>query len=327
MRIHITTCYPQHDGQHMVDWLKKAANLDSHGKHKWWDDPETADAILFFEGHAGMDPLRLGVLFNPIYRKYRQKCFLYHDGDYAYPFMPGLYPSLLKEHHKPGWCEGAPYFARQAVNEAVTAAADLNPERKWLASFIGANNCPVRKAMLNWSHPLIHLKDTTGLHAWEMDAKSRQKYETEYAQICGESKAILAPRGLGPSTYRLYEAMEIGRCPIILSDSWVPPLGIDWIQCSIKLPESSANDTEPIVDRLGKEDIEEKGDAASEQFINRLSTPHAWDYVATQVEALTASAKHEVGWGSIVKTLKTKHRRIVLGSIRRSIKKNRKLFS
>lgn len=328
MKLFVTTHYPQHDGTHMLDWIKASAAADVHRKHQLWDDPETADAILFFEGHAGTDPLRLGILFNPIYRKYKDKCFLYQDGDYAYPFMRGLYPSLLKEHHRPGWCEGAPYFARQAVNDAVTAAVDLNPERKWLASFVGANNCAVRTTILSWKHPQIYVQDTTGKHAWQMPAEDRKRYEASYAQVCAESQAILAPRGLGPSTYRLYEAMEIGRCPIILSDDWIPPPHIDWGGCSVRLSESNANDAKEIVNAISMENIDEKGSRAAEIFKQAIDTPHAWHYIATQMEALAGTTRGKTSnLTAFSKALKSSHGSIVLGSILRSLRKGGRMFS
>lgn len=328
MKLFVTTHYPQHDGTHMLNWIKASAAADVHRKHQLWDDPETADAILFFEGHAGIDPLRLGILFNPIYRKYKDKCFLYQDGDYAYPFMRGLYPSLLKEHHRPGWCEGAPYFARQAVNEAVTAAVDLNPERKWLASFVGANNCAVRAEILSWKHPQIYVQDTTGQHAWQMPAEDRKRYEASYAQVCAESQAILAPRGLGPSTYRLYEAMGIGRCPVVLSDDWVPPPGIDWGSCTVRLPESFAHEAARIVEALSKENFEERGLSAKEQFAEVIDLPYAWHYIATQIEALSRTLPAKTSrMGALSKALRSRHRSLVIGSMRRSLTRKRRIFS
>ncbi len=37
-----------------------------------------------------------------------------------------------------------------------------------------------------------------------------------------------APRGIGASSVRIFEAMRAGRAPVIISDDWiVPPVG-DW---------------------------------------------------------------------------------------------------
>ncbi|MFQ3588621.1 MAG: hypothetical protein SNJ76_13295, partial [Fimbriimonadaceae bacterium] len=127
MKLFIETLYPSFDGEHMRRWLFESAIL-SKSDSKLASSPETADAILFFCGHAGPDALKIGVLFHPLYRRYRDKCFLYHDGDFAVPLLPGLYPSLLAKDHRPGYAEGCPYYARQAVNQAVTEAAARESE-------------------------------------------------------------------------------------------------------------------------------------------------------------------------------------------------------
>ncbi|WP_041226050.1 exostosin domain-containing protein [Crinalium epipsammum] len=49
---------------------------------------------------------------------------------------------------------------------------------------------------------------------------------------------VLCPRGLGCSTYRLFEAMASARCPVIISDDWVPIEEIDWEKCSVIVKES-----------------------------------------------------------------------------------------
>jgi hypothetical protein len=48
---------------------------------------------------------------------------------------------------------------------------------------------------------------------------------------------VLCPRGIGTSTFRLFETMQSGRVPVILSDAWVPSAGIDWNAVSLRVPE------------------------------------------------------------------------------------------
>ncbi len=51
------------------------------------------------------------------------------------------------------------------------------------------------------------------------------------------SKFVLCPRGRATVSIRLFETMELGRVPVILSDEWVPPDGPDWPGCSLRVPE------------------------------------------------------------------------------------------
>ena len=59
-----------------------------------------------------------------------------------------------------------------------------------------------------------------------------------YLSLLMRSKFILCPRGIGTSSWRLFETMKAGRVPVIISDQWVPPEGPSWLECSIRVPES-----------------------------------------------------------------------------------------
>jgi hypothetical protein len=57
----------------------------------------------------------------------------------------------------------------------------------------------------------------------------------------------------------LFEAMELGRCPVIISDDWVPIDGVPWNECSIAIKEKDIKHCAEILtaqesnaERLGK---------------------------------------------------------------------------
>ena len=319
MRLHLQALYPAEDGAHMLGWLRQAFGAAGLAD-SLTDSPDRADAILLFAGHAGPDALRFAALLHPLRRRFPAKTLLYHDGDFALPILPGLYPSLLRRHHRPGWAEGAPYFARQAVNEAVSKAAGLEPARRWLASFVGANNAPVRTAILGWQDARVYVKDTTGRHAWLMPPEERAKYEADYAAVCAESRFILAPRGIGPSTYRQYEAWEIGRPPVILSDDWVPPPELPWEEAALRLPESSASDPSSLLDGLEKVDDRSMGRAGREIHESFLEPAPAARYLFRRLEALRNAAPRPLSTAGAVRLiLASPHRRVFAISLKRMI--------
>jgi hypothetical protein len=53
-----------------------------------------------------------------------------------------------------------------------------------------------------------------------------------------ESKFILCPRGMCPSSVRLFETMKAGRVPVVISDEWVPPPEVPWREFAIVVRES-----------------------------------------------------------------------------------------
>ena len=275
---------------HADGWLRDAARLDVHGKHVVTDDPEAADAILFMEGHSGEDILMEEVLRHPLRRRFAGKSFLYQDGDYAFPLMRGVYPSLRVPHVHAGLATGGVYLARIEENKSVTRARDLQVPQDLLYSFVGANNCAVRHRILQTKVPDTLAMDTSGRHAWLLSTEERAAYENEYALVCARSRFMLAPRGIGPSTYRLYEAMELGRCPVILADDWVPPPFIPWEAFSIRVPESQVDQLPQL---LADKPYEALGRAARQAWEDYVDRPHCFHYLAESLRLLLEHGHNE----------------------------------
>ena len=58
-----------------------------------------------------------------------------------------------------------------------------------------------------------------------------------------QSRLVLAPRGAGQHSYRLFEAMSAGRVPVVLADDYALPMSefVDWDACSFRVPEARAS--------------------------------------------------------------------------------------
>jgi len=78
----------------------------------------------------------------------------------------------------------------------------------------------------------------SAIHVVNTTFHSHSDYEKKaFVDSILDSKFVLCPRGWFPVTYRLFEVMELGRCPVIISDQWVPIQGIPWDECTIQVPE------------------------------------------------------------------------------------------
>jgi hypothetical protein len=253
MQVHVLSAFPGppvDPNNFAFLWLRESAEQDPFGEHRLTDDPGQADIILFVENHAHNDPYSLSVRHHPVYRCFSEKCFVYHDDDYAVAALRGIYPSIRKRDYFADRCRSAGYVARIAQNEAIR----YNPAprtRKWLYSFLGEANSPVRLDLLAGTHRdgLIH--NTTGLRLWQMDpGPARDQFMANYAEAILDSQFVLCPAGYGPSTYRLFEAMEMGRAPVILSDEWVPPPGPEWDEFSVRVPEGVVGQLPSILSKF-----------------------------------------------------------------------------
>jgi hypothetical protein len=225
-------------------WLQESAEQDPFGQHHLVDDADQADVILFAENHPYChgNPYCLSVRRHPVYRRFPEKCFVYHDDDSAVAVLRGIYPSIRKRDYLVDRCRSAGYIARVAENDAIRY--DPTPRtRRYLYSFLGEANSEVRFALLSNVHPNGLIRDTTGTRLWQMEpGLKRDLFMTQYREAILDSQFVLCPAGFGPATYRLYESMEMGRAPVILSDEWVPPQGPRWDEFSVRIPECRASE-------------------------------------------------------------------------------------
>lgn len=209
-------------------------------EHELVSDPDAADLILFVEYHPWHDPYFFDVLRHPLRRRHPHKCVLYTDADRIVPLMPTLNPSIERWQYRPALCRAFPYVTREYRNDAVEAGPlPADADRRYLFSFAGASDThPVRARILALRVPDAHLIDTGAQRAWRLQGEDKRRYESAYVDACRDSAFVLCPRGAGPSSYRLYETMQLGRAPVVISDAWVPHDGPAWDSFCIRVREA-----------------------------------------------------------------------------------------
>lgn len=216
--------------------LRKSAKASR--THTLTPDPAAADVILFAELYgAGMFFER--VRRHPFVRQYREKCFLFCSNDFFIPFLPGIYASIEKR-----WASArtrAGFYVAVSINPFATFTRPT-ANLPYLFSFVGSTDTSsVRRALERMRHPRYLFYNSAqdyqrALHG-KFNVQEEDEYWLRYAKATKQSKFILCPRGLGVSSVRLFDAMRMGRVPVILSDDWVEPVGPSWANFSVRLPE------------------------------------------------------------------------------------------
>jgi Exostosin family len=256
-RIHLLTAYPESDFRGRVGYLsfKENALADRMKVHQLAEDPEEADIILFVEVDVGRFSEK--VLGHPYLKRFRQKCFMLSSDWRVIPFVPGIYTALEKSWYLPRRSRPG-FYLGCFINPLIKFEAA--PDRDLLYSFMGdLQTARVRQALARLEHPRGVFVDTSLENQDAMSkstAEQRAAFWNRYVEIARRSKFILCPRGIAPTSIRLFETMCMGRVPVILSDEWVRPEGPEWEKFSIQIPERDARS----VPRL----LEEKEEAAFE---------------------------------------------------------------
>ena len=91
-------------------------------------------------------------------------------------------------------------------------------EREYTFSFVGSfRTHPVRKRIYDTLSSLedVLIEDTGNWHFYG-DEESKKSNSKRYAEILGNTKYSLCPRGTGPSTIRIWESMAMGSVPVLL---------------------------------------------------------------------------------------------------------------
>ncbi len=228
-----------------------------------------------------------------IYRDYGHKLIVYCPDDNQFPSVRGLYPSITKKWVRRGWALPAHYIS--AHIRKFTFDREEIQQKDILCSFMGASRTHrIREAVCQLRHPEFVLVDSSSRadkeYWWEK--ANKEEYFARYRDLARRSQFMICPRGISSSSIRLYEAMEAGAVPIILSDSLQLPLGPNWDEFSIRVRERDVFDLPTIV--------EQQRDRAP--VMGRLAR-QAWEgYFSPQ-----ATANSIVHWASLL--LQRSHQR------------------
>jgi hypothetical protein len=220
------------------EMLTDSARRDIHGAHTLTHDPNEADFIIFAEMgvHGIFAEL---VRHHPLVKRFRRKCFLFDTGDYVLPLLPGVYASLRKKYYDPARTRSG-FYLRLDENPYVDfRPLERNPP--YLGSFVGSiESAAVRSALAQLPRDEFFVEDTSAfafqLLSGPVDER-RHQFWSHYADSIASGLFALCPRGRGPGSVRLFEAMRMGRCPVILADEWVYPERVNWQACSVSVPE------------------------------------------------------------------------------------------
>jgi Exostosin family len=228
------------------------------GKYQCIDDIDNSDLIIACISAQGYGSFFEKLKKHQIYKKYKNKLFVYSMDDNQYPSIPGLYPSLDKAFYKMGWAKGSHYFA------SFITMHDFKPletnKKDILFSFIGSSqNHPIREQILRLKHPRAFLRDSSSpnlKHWWNDEPEKVEELSKTFLDVTPRSKFCLCPRGIAPSSLRLFEAMQASCVPVIIADGLVLPDEIDWHSFSVQVPEKDIESIPSILESLESKAIQ-----------------------------------------------------------------------
>lgn len=195
------------------------------------DQPREAEAILVV-GRADRWRHRVAPGLEV---QFPTRTLIWDAGDLPTGRMPGLYSGLPRELHEPArhatFCY--PFRWNQEIRPRPLE------EAVHLAGFLGSITSPLRSRLIAGLGDRPGFKLAAAESLWHrMDDPATAIDKLAYADQLASCRFALCPRGNGVSSFRLFEAMETGRVPVVLSDRFVPPVDPAWRDCVLQPPET-----------------------------------------------------------------------------------------
>lgn len=263
--------------------------------------PGQADVILIQEKFSYKDFRYINELLNDsIISRNLNKVFTINCDDSASGFLRGLYTSIPKSRFNQGIHASVPFM--EYPNELIFSANNKEVYPTFLASWRGntkSNKVRLKMAKYLMSEPGFCLETTD---SW-MDHQHEEK--RTYIDLMLNAKYSLCPAGWAPASFRIYESMALGKCPVILADEFVPPKGPKWSNFALFFPQKQILnlpafllENEHLHDLLGKRALQAWNDFFCREVIAKYYTESLFSLInSTPI----TSNKHEIKrWKSLM---------------------------
>jgi hypothetical protein len=229
---------------------------DDYKKFSFEEDLDLCELILIPIQGNGLGAYMEDLRRSSIYSKHKNKIYIYCTDDNAYPFLPGVYPSTLSKWADCNWTLGGHYISSHIHKHQFKSDEIYSSEfrdRDYLFSFVGSSRThPIRQRVLKLKHPRAYLFDSNPpadqIPWWER--KDSTSLYQNFKEVLIRSRFSLCPRGISPSSIRLFEVMEAGCVPVVISDQLVLPKGPNWSNFLIQIPERNLDRTPTILEEL-----------------------------------------------------------------------------
>ena len=162
--------------------------------------------------------------------------------------------------------------------------ADL--EKKYIASYIGRPTHKIRTKLEDriTSNEKFYIKNITSMNS----SISKENLEL-FEKLIKESYFSICPRGYGPTSFRLYESIQMGTVPIYISDKFFLPYieFLDWSEFAILLKSRKISSLPRKLNNLIESGeyfrLKDSSDKVSEKYFNFL---YMSKYIKSIVEKL-----------------------------------------
>ena len=279
----------------MLNGIK--SDLLARRGHREAADPNAADAIILHEEFSFKEWRYVPrLLKDPVVGRYPNKVYTINTDDAANGLLRGVYTSLPRSRFNAQYHGIVPYasFPNQAVLER---RMEPRPEPKYLGTWRGntKSNRKLRTLFLKvCKDSPKFLVETTS--SWLNHDVSEKHH---YVDVLLSGRFSLCPGGWAAVSFRIYESMALGVCPVIIADEFIAPNGPNWSDFSIRIPEADVPNIATILEGFSDSYLE-MGTLARKAWEQYFSPERVMKYYA---DALLSCIRTGLNTGSAAKEI------------------------
>ncbi len=309
-KVFVTSAYTD---THPISTFLEFTKLDKIKSHQVISDPEQADIILFIENSRYEEDHFFSKLkSHNLVKKYPDKVFMYNSHDMPWFVLPGLYTCIPKKQFDYNHMSAGPYI--EVVNDYIQC--DFSKTPKYLYSFFGARSSDIRRKLFNIKHHPRSIMLETAQHIFYGGNRPKSP-QVQYAELMSDSKFVLAPKGIGTSSVRLFEILRAGRIPVVISDNLVLPPGPDWNKCSVQVLESEVDKIPEILEKH-EASWPENSKVARKAYEDFFAPDTIFNYFIDSIGKLkkTSSTTPRLGYRNTIAYYRYVNRKLVIENIK-----------
>jgi hypothetical protein len=157
----------------------------------------------------------------------------------------------------------------------------INESKTILCSFVGSVTHPIRKQLIDaWKD---HPQFIFAAQNWTPNVP--EKNLTIFKTLTAKSKFTLCPRGYGKTSFRLYEAMQLGSVPVYVSDSHYLPWTdeINWSEFCVLIKPDQISELNNILSSYTEDKIHKMIKTAQQLYNTHFSMNGMCLQIATKL--------------------------------------------
>lgn len=149
-------------------------------------------------------------------------------------------------------------------------------KRNIFLNFIGQLTHPLRVQMMRWLQ-----------HAPQNYISTKKHDLFNYTKALSQSVFTLCPRGFGPTSFRIQEALQYGSIPVYISDEFVIPHNIPFTDYGVLIDAQDANRVHDILMSIPPEEIRRKQEAIPDIYKKYFTYEGSRERIKEHLEMLT----------------------------------------